>query len=91
MNETIKQIEQMLGRNLSCIEAYTITTLLDQFPSDVIIEAMELSKDKKQPLLYFKRRLYNAMNPLEYKPKKEEEPVGSDTDSEWLKEFNKKL
>lgn len=88
MNDTVKKLENILGRSLSCLEAYTIMNLLDTFPPEVLIEAMELSKDKKNPLQYFKKILYNTQHPLEYKQKKEEEPQEL-TGSEWLEEFKK--
>lgn len=83
---TIEKVEKILNRCLTHIEAATIMELLDQFSEEVILEAMELAKDKKQPLLYFKKILYNIKNPFENnKPKPVEEPKKEG--SEWLANF----
>lgn len=78
----IQKAEDTFGRTLSPIEGMTLIELLKEWPFDVLVEAINISKDKNRPIMYLKKVLYNIKNPLESvkkeEPKKEETPSGSE-------------
>ena len=82
----IEECELILGRTLTPIEGATIIEISKEWSDSVILEAMTLSKDKRNPLMYFKKILYNIKNPVEKKKENEIVETAS-SGSNWLDNF----